>query len=159
MEAFAINPSWNGFLWVIALALTVLTLDVFFSTEFLSVFALLGISTYGALLLGASWKWTVLVAVLCWVASIGLFYTLWKRAVAPLVAQLFGRGPRESIYLAEGQTGEFRDIEGKLFVYWNGELWPAECEAHTTFADRETVFIHKVDAGIFTIRPSNNVKK
>jgi len=129
MLTFPITPSVGGSLWVIAVALTVLFLDVFFSTEILSIAALLGVSSYGALLSNVPWKWTILVALVCWVISVALFYTLWKRVVAPLILHLFDTGPKETIYSAKGKTGEFREIEGKFFVLWNGRpekgVWPS----------------------------------
>jgi len=101
MLTFPITPSVGGSLWVIAVALTVLFLDVFFSTEILSIAALLGVSSYGALLSNVPWKWTILVALVCWVISVALFYTLWKRVVAPLILHLFDTGPKETIYSAK----------------------------------------------------------
>jgi hypothetical protein len=151
MLAFSIVPSVEGFAWVLALSLSVLFLDVFFSTDLLSIAALLGISIYGSLLLNISGKWTVLIALLSCVTSIALFYTLWKRVVIKVILNLFGAGLKESIHSAEGQSGQFREIEGKFFVSWNGELWPAEFDSKTTFSDRQPVLIQKVETGVFTI--------
>lgn len=156
MLAFLVAPSVDGFAWVLALALTVLFLDVFFSTDFLSILALLGISVYGALLLNISGKWTVLVALFSCVTSIALFYTLWKRIVIKIILRLFGTGINEAIHSAQGQTVQFRDIEGKSFVSWNGDLWPVEFDQEARFTDRQLVLIKKFHAGVFTI---SHIKK
>jgi len=151
MLAFLVAPSVDGFAWVLALALTVLFLDVFLSTDFLSIVALLGVSVYGALLLNVSAKWMVLVALFSCVASVALFYTLWKRVVLKIILSLFGTGLKEAIHSARGQTAQLREIGGNFFVLWNGDLWPAEFDSKSFFSDGQLVFIQKVEAGIFTI--------
>ena len=149
--AFLVAPSVDGFEWVLAVALTVLFLDVFFSTDILSIVALLGISVYGSLLLNISGKWTVLVALFSYVTSIALFYTLWKRIVIKIILRLFGTGIGETIHSAQGQTAQFREIEGKHFVSWNGDLWPVDFDRKSHFTDRQLVLIQKFEAGAFTI--------
>jgi membrane protein implicated in regulation of membrane protease activity len=151
MLAIPVVPSAEGFAWVLAVALTVLFLDVFFSTDFLSIAALLGIAVYGALLLNISGKWTILIALLSWLASMAIFYTLWKRVVMKVILNLFGTGLKETIHSAQGQTGQFREIEGRHFVSWNGELWPAQFDSKVSFSDMQPVLIEKVETGIFTI--------
>jgi len=152
------DPSLQEFLWVLAVALAVLVLDVFFETEFLSVSALLGISIYFTMLLDLDAKWSVLVALLCWAATIALFYLFWKRFLSPAIRRMLPAGADEAIHSAVGATGEFRLIDGRAFVSWNGDLWPVEFprERETDeFADRERVLIESVDNGIFTISRTN----
>jgi len=155
-----LDPSLQGFLWVIAIGLTIIVLDVFFETEILSVGSLLGISIYFALLFDVDMKWRLLIALLCWLAVTALFYVVWKRFVSPLIRRGFTRGMDESIHSAVGAGGEFRLIDGKAFVYWNGDLWPVDLDedgADTAdaddgrFKDHDKVIIKTVTNGIFTI--------
>jgi hypothetical protein len=117
---FNFDPTLESFLWVIAIGLTIVIVDVFFETEILSAGALLGISIYFSLLFDVDWKWRVLNALVCWLVVTALFYAVWKRFVTPLIRRGFTSGIKESIHSAVGAVGEFRLIDGKAFVYWNG---------------------------------------
>jgi len=148
---FLFDPTTEGFTWVIAVAITIIFIDVFFSTEILSATAILGVAVYFTLLFEISWQWRVLLALICWLASMALFYTLWKVVIAPVVFKVFRAGIKESIHLASGDTGEFRSIEGKMFVLWNAELWPVEISPTAALTDHDKVLIEKVEKGVFTI--------
>jgi len=150
----------QGFLWVIAIGLTIVIIDVFFETEILSVVALLGISIYFSLLFDVDVKWRVLIAILCWLAVTALFYAVFKRFVSPLIRRGFTSGMDESIHSAVGSVGEFRLIDGKALVYWNGDLWPVDLDGDGTgstdteegrYQDHDKVTIQTADKGIFTI--------
>jgi hypothetical protein len=156
-----LDPSLQGFLWVAAIALTVIVLDVFFETEFLSHAALLGISVYFGLLFDVDTKWRLLIGLACWLGVTAMFYLLWKQIAVPLIRRGFTRGIEESIHSAVGASGEFRIIDGKCFVQWNGDLWPVDLEGEGTgsaeadigeLKDRETVTIAGVANGVFSIR-------
>jgi len=150
----------QGFLWVVAIGLTIVIIDVFFETEILSVSALLGISIYFSLVFDVDMKWRVLIAILCWLAVTALFYAVFKRFVSPLIRRGFTRGMNEAIHSAVGSVGEFRLIDGKAFVYWNGDLWPVDLDGDGAnsadsddgrYKDRDKVTIQTADKGIFTI--------
>lgn len=148
---FLFEPTTEGFTWVIAVAITIIFVDVFFSTEILSATAILGVAIYFTLFFEISWQWRVLLALICWLASMALFYTLWKVVIAPVVLKVFSSGIKESIHLANGDTGEFRSIDGKMFVLWNAELWPVETNPTAVMSDHDKVLIEKVEKGVFTI--------
>jgi hypothetical protein len=155
-----LDPSIQGLLWVFAIGLTIVVVDVFFETEILSVGALLGISIYVSLLFDVDVKWRVLIAIGCWLIVTALFYTVWKRFVTPLLRRGFTKGMDEAILSAVDATGEFRLIDGKAFVYWNSDLWPVDLDEDGSqsadlddgrFNDRDKVVIKTVKNGIFTI--------
>lgn len=162
-----LDPSLQGLMWVLAIGLTIVVIDVFFETEILSVGALLGISAYVSLLFDVDVKWRVLIALLCWLIVTALFYAVWKRFITPLIQRGFSAGMAESIHSAVGATGEFRLIEGKAFVYWNGDLWPVDLDGDGgdnadaddgRFKDRDKVIIKSVAAGTFTIEERHPAK-
>jgi hypothetical protein len=158
---FNFDPTLESFLWVIAIGLTIVIVDVFFETEILSAGALLGISIYFSLLFDVDWKWRVLNALVCWLVVTALFYAVWKRFVTPLIRRGFTSGIKESIHSAVGAVGEFRLIDGKAFVYWNGDLWPVDLDggraqsagADGQFKDRDKVTIQSSENGIFLLSP------
>src|SRR5690606_22936665 len=123
-----LDPTIQGLLWVLAIGLTIIVADVFFETEILSIGALLGISIYVSLLFDVDIKWRVLIAIACWLLVTALFYLVWKRFVTPLIRRGFSSGMNEAIHSAVGATAEFRLIDGKAFVYWNGDLWPVDLD-------------------------------
>lgn len=152
------DPTLQGFLWVIAIGLTVIIVDVFFETEILSIGALLGISVYFSLLFDVAAKWRVLIAILCWLFVTALFYAVWKRFLTPLIRRGFTGGIDEAIHSAVGATCEFRLIDDKGFVYWNGDLWPVDGDGADSadaddghFHDRDRVKVQAVHDGIFSI--------
>ena len=155
-----LDPSWQGLLWVTAIGLTIVVIDVFFETEILSVGALLAISIYVSLLFDVDVKWRVLIVLICWLVVTALFYAVWKRFASPLIRRGFSKGMEESIHSAVGSSGEFRLIDGKAFVYWNGDLWPVDLNEDGgdgadvddgRFNDLEKITIKAVNNGIFSI--------
>lgn len=149
------EPSLQGLFWVVAICLSAIVADVFFETEILSLGALLGISVYLSLLVDVPLQWRVLIILFCWLVVTGLFYLIWKRFVVPLIRRGFTRGIDESLNTAVGSTGILRRIDGKVFVYWNGDLWPiVETEENRTLDDRSEVLIAAVEGGVFTVTPT-----
>ena len=157
-----LDPSIPGLMWVLAICFTIIVADVFFETEILSVGALVGVSIYVSLLIDVEFKWRVLVGLICWLLMTGMFYLVWKRFVTPLIRRSFTKGMNESIHSAVGAIAEFRLIDEKAFVYWNGDLWPAKHDerpkseessgaAASSFQDRDKVKITNVENGVLTV--------
>ena len=158
-----LDPSIQGFLWVLAIGLTIVVADVFFETEILSNAAILGVSIYLSLLFDVELKWRILVALLAWVAVTFLFYFGWKKVVSPMIRRGVVRGIDESVNSAVGAHADYRLIDGKPFVYWNGDLWPlAESFDPTTdgsaLNDKDRVEIVSMENGIASIRTISSEK-
>jgi membrane protein implicated in regulation of membrane protease activity len=146
------DPSMEGFLWVIAISLTVILLDVFLNTEVLSGLALLGISVYLAALCDVSLKWQALIVLVCWLASSLFFFGVARKLMIPLVQKIIPQGRSESIHEAVDSIAEYRLIDEKSFVSWNGDLWPLSNDDTSHFKDHDKVRIEAVEHGIFTIK-------
>lgn len=155
-----IDPSWEGLQWVLAIALTVLALDIFFATEILSWLALLGTSTYLSLLISADAKWRVLVTLCIWLASMWVFLTIGRRLVRLVNRKITGGGEEEFVsgledrLRAVGSRGRFREIDGTSFVEWNGDLWPAHPTPNSNLSDGQAVSITRDKEGIFEVEPT-----
>ncbi|MEX2578273.1 MAG: hypothetical protein WD342_04380 [Verrucomicrobiales bacterium] len=150
-----LDPTLHGFFWVLVVAMGVILADVFLETEILSNLALLAISMYAGLLFGASPLTSILIGVVTLVVLIALFYAVWKRVAAPAIRRCLPAGSDEAIHSAKGATGEYRLIDGKSFVQWNGDLWPVDLEAEElpNFSDRAPVRIESAEGGVFSISP------
>ncbi len=150
------EPSLSGLFWVIGIGLVIILADVFLETEVLSVGALLGISVYASWLVELDLKWRVLTVLLGWIGLVTVFYLFWRRLCVPFIRRGFMTGMEESVNTAVGASAEYRLIDGKAFVYWNGDLWPLE-EASpgadgSGFADHDRVTITANDNGVFRIQ-------
>ena len=145
-----IDPTMEGFLWVLAISLSVILLDIFFNTEVLSAIALLAVSFYLAAMIDVDLKWQIIITLACWLVTCLLFFGLARKLMLPLVKKIIPEGEKESIHKAIGSTAEFRLIDDKSLVYWNSDLWPVE-DDENSFKDHEKVMIKSVKNGIFTI--------
>ena len=145
------EPSMEGFLWVLAISFTVILIDIFLNSEILSAISLLAVSVYFAALIEVEFKWQLLIAVVCWLASSLLFYLVARKLMIPLVNIIIPKGKDESIHEAVGAHAEYRLIDNKPFVSWNGDLWPISNVDISKFEDQDKVQVESVDNGIFTI--------
>ena len=146
------EPSMEGFLWVLALSLTVILIDVFFNLEILSTIALLAVSVYVAALCDVAVKWQLLIALACWLVTSLFFFLIARKFMIPLVNAVIPKGKGEAILEAVGSSAEYRLIDNESFVSWNGDLWPISNEDTKLFKDHDKVRIESVKNGIFTIK-------
>lgn len=145
-----IDPTTSGLAWVFAISLFVILIDIFFDTKILTVIALLAVSVYFSLLLDISIKWRISISILCWLGTTVSYYLIADRFLVPAVRALFTKGISESE--ATGQDGTYRVIEGKRFVYWNGDLWDINPHNEENFRDGQSVSITSSENGKFTIK-------
>lgn len=145
-----IEPTASGLAWVFAISLFVILIDIFFDTKVLTVLALLTVSVYFSLLFDISIKWRISISILCWLGTTAAYYLMADRFLVPAVRTLFTKGISESH--ATGEDGTYRIIEGKRFVYWNGDLWPIKAHNEEDFEDGQSVSITSSDNGKFTIK-------
>jgi len=152
-----LDPSWGGLLWVIAIGLTVLVLDVFFATEVLSWLALMGISLYVSLLVETSLKWRVLVFLVCWLLTMWAFATVGRRGLRAMARKLGSGGEdvphsgEEVLETAVGSRAVYRLIDGNPFAEWNGDLWPATTDQSADLEDGQPVRILSLAEGHFHV--------
>ena len=146
------DPSMEGFLWVIAISLTVIVLDIFFNTEILSCLAILAVSVYLAALCDVSLKWQIMIILVCWLVTSLFYFGIARKLMIPLVQKIIPQGRGESIHEAVNSIAEYRLIDNKSFVCWNGDLWPLSNEDTSHFNDHDKVRVEAVEHGIFTIK-------
>lgn len=144
--------------WMVAIAITLFILDIFFCTELLSWLALFTFAIYFTAFfeskISIPVQWNVLLFILFLALSLVFYYAVWRALIHPLIARLlFNRKEsQESIMKVSGQIGKFRLINGNPFVEWNGEIWGVHPDENTAaFQDAERVKILKEEDGLFTI--------
>lgn len=140
--------------WFLAVAITLLMLDCFTQTDFLSVLAIILFAEYfeGVLSKLIPLQWLVVVYVLLLILSFFIYVTLWRKFVYVFIRHtLLRNATRESYESMAGENGIFRIIDGKKFVDWNGELWQVECPNLYNFHNGEDVIILSNNNGKLTI--------
>lgn len=143
---------WEVTHWLLAVAVTLLVLDIFFQTEALSLVSAGLFALYFTLWVDAPLQWDVLVFLGFALLVLVLYMLFWRQFVLPLVSRLLLKNAvRESVENAPGSTGVFRRIDDACFVEWNGELWTVEAEDLDAFSDREPVLIQNQSNGTFLI--------
>jgi hypothetical protein len=145
-----IDPTLSGLAWVFAISLFVILLDIFFDTKILTVAALLTVSIYFSLLFEISIKWRISISIICWLGTTAAYYLLADRFLVPVVRKIFPSGMSE--LNATGDVGVYRIIDGKRFVYWNGDLWGVQPHDEGNFQDNQSVEIISSENGKFTIK-------
>ncbi|MBE34853.1 MAG: hypothetical protein CMI16_04740 [Opitutaceae bacterium] len=145
-----IDPTISGLAWVFAISLFVILLDIFFDTKILTVAALLAVSIYFSLLFEISIKWKISISIICWLGTTAAYYLLADRFLVPAVRKIFTKGISETN--ATGDVGLYRIIDGKRFVYWNGDLWGINSHDEENFEDGQSVEIISSENGKFDIK-------
>lgn len=111
--------------WLVALALTLFILDIFLMTEILSWGGVFSLAVWLTWKIDASWKWMVLVFVASFTMFAFMYWFLFRNVIGRFVRRIMqGKSQDEALYSLKGKTGRIKNIDGKSFVFVDGELWP-----------------------------------
>lgn len=125
--------------WMLAVGITLLVLDVFFSTELLSWLALVIFAAWGTWLVGLPLQWSVLVFCAFLALAAGLYFAMWNQLVRPFVMRVMLRhSPRESIETLSGRHGCIIGSDGHLCVRIDDQIFPLaeSCRAGLAAGDK-----------------------
>lgn len=145
---------WEYLHWLIAIAITLLLLDIFLQVEIPSFLAIILLTDYinSLLFLFLPIQWYIVSYIIILVLISALYLCFWKKIVSLFFNKTLLRNSiRESNYEGEGKKGTFRRIKGTEFVFFDGKLWQVDYDNILTFCDKEDVFIVKNTNGILTI--------
>lgn len=111
--------------WMLAVALTLLVLDVFANTELLSWTSLVIFAAWGTWEIGLPLQWSVLVFLGFLTLGFALYFTLWNRCVRPLFMHALNRrAPKESVSADIGAHGTIVGEGEQLCVRCQDRLYP-----------------------------------
>ena len=111
--------------WMLAVALTLLVLDVFINTELMSWAALVIFAAWGTWEIGLPLQWSVLVFLGFLTLGFALYFTLWNRCVRPLFMHTLNRrAPKESVTADVGVRGTIVGEGEQLCVRCQDRLYP-----------------------------------
>jgi membrane protein implicated in regulation of membrane protease activity len=148
-SVFTLTPS--SLIVVAAIILTILALDVFFHSDYISQLGILGVSIYIALSFDISPEWQILWVIVMWLVISFIFYFGWRVLAKPLCDIITPKIKSCSDGCA-GEVGTFRLISGKPLCYWNGDLWPVAFDKSLELNDGDEVFISGIVSGKMQIK-------
>ena len=138
---------------MLAVAITLLVLDIFVCTELLSWVSLLLFAAWGTWLVGAPWQWSVLVFVGFLALVCVLYYTLWVQCVRRVVMDLVLRNsPRESTEQVVGKSATVLGEGENLCIRWEDHIIPIEEDDRSDLSAGYKVVIEAVRGGLAHVR-------
>lgn len=138
---------------MLAVAITLLVLDIFVCTELLSWVSLLLFAAWGTWLVGAPWQWSVLVFVGFLALVCVLYYTLWVQCVRRVVMDLVLRNsPRESTEQVVGKSATVLGEGENLCIRWEDHIIPIEEDDRSDLSAGDKVVIEAVRGGLAHVR-------
>lgn len=142
--------------WMLAISLTLLVLDVFFNTEFLSWVSMLVFSLWGTMQFDLPVQWSVLVYICILMLSAVFYYTLWTHCVRRLVMDcLLRRAPREAQDCLAGTRGRIVGEGDSLSVKYGDQFLPVAEECRGQVSAGEVVIITEVKSGFAWVKLEN----
>ncbi len=153
LSILGISP-WEYLHWLIAIAITLLLLDIFLQVEIPSFLAIILLADYinSLLFLFLPIQWYIVSYIIILILMSALYLCFWKKIISLFLTKTLLRNTiRESNYEGEGKKGTFRSINGTEFVLFDGKLWQVDYDNAFTFCNKEDVLIIKNTNGILTI--------
>lgn len=138
---------------MLAAGLTLLVLDVFICTEFLSWLALALFAAWGTWQLALPLQWSAL-AFICFLAlGFAFYYLLWVRAVRPFVmGVVLRKAPAEYDSRLVGQAGVIRGSGESLCVRTGDQLFPVAAACRSGLKEGDAVTITAFAEGFVSVR-------
>lgn len=138
---------------MLAVGITLLVLDVFVNTEFLSWVALVIFAGWGTWLVGAPWQWSVLVFIGFLSLACVLYYVLWVQCVRRVImGWMLRNAPRESTEQISGQSAKVLGEGESLCIRWQDHILPIEEADRAGLAAGDRVVIEAVRGGQAHVR-------
>ncbi len=139
--------------WMLAISLTLLVLDVFCNTEFLSWVSMLVFALWGTMQFSLPVQWSVLVYVVILIICAVLYYTLWTHCVRRLVMGcLLRKAPLEAQENLAGTRGRIVGEEDGLCVKYGDQFLPVAEACRAGLAAGDAVVIVAVDKGYARVK-------
>lgn len=135
--------------WMLAVALTLLVLDVFVNTELMSWVALFIFAGWGTWQVSLPIQWSVLVFLGFLAAGFAFYFTLWNRCVRPLfMYALNQRAPRESVAADVGAHGTLVGEGENFCVRCQDRLYPVDPACVAGLQPGDAVRIAAIDGAV-----------
>lgn len=134
---------------MLAVAITLLVLDIFVCTELMSWCALLLFSAWGTWLVGAAWQWSILVFLGFLALACVLYYTLWVQCVRRIImGGVMRNTPRESTEQVVGKPAGVLGDGEHLCIRWEDHIIPIAEDNRVGLVAGDKVIIDAIRGGV-----------
>ena len=141
--------------WMLAISLTLLVLDVFCNTEFLSWISMLVFSLWATMQFELPVQWMVLVYILILILCAVFYYTLWTHCVRRLVMDcIMRRAPKEAQESLAGTPGKIVGEDDNLSIKYGDQYLPVASELRHAYTAGDSVVITEVKDGFAYVKRS-----
>ena len=142
--------------WMLAISLTLLVLDVFCNTEFLSWLSMLVFSLWATMQFDLPVQWMVLLYVLVLILCAVFYYTLWTHCVRRLVMDgVMRNAPREAQDNLSGTLGRVVGEGDSLSVKYGDQYLPLAESCRSGLVAGDAVIIVSVKDGFAQVKRSD----
>ena len=135
---------------LVIVAILLMILDFFLSSDILTHVAYVLFCVVFARLFPVHILYQVLFGVIAWFAVVAFHYTIWKSLLQRFINQIIApdmiKTGAEGVI---GLSGGIREIEGKMMVELNGDLWAFHCDTQVRPGD--TVRVTSIDKGMLIV--------
>lgn len=143
--------------WMLAVSLTLLVLDVFCNTEFLSWISMLVFALWGTMQFDLPVQWLVLVYIVILIISAVLYYTIWTHCVRRLVMDVILRkAPKEAQENLAGIRGRIVGEADGLSIKYGDQFLPVAESCRSKVAAGDAVVITRVQDGYACVQKVDN---
>ncbi len=140
--------------WILAIAVTLIVLDVFICTEWLSMLSLLAFAAWGTWMLDVPTQWSVFFFLVFLIIGIAFYFLFWRSVIRRTVAKTFLRNATdEQINTMVGRSATVINTGDAPCIKVQDEIYPLSegCPANLQVGDR--VVITAFNKGIATVAP------
>lgn len=143
--------------WMLAISLTLLVLDVFCNTEFLSWISMLVFALWGTMQFDLPVQWLVLVYIVILIISAVFYYTIWTHCVRRLVMEvILRRAPKEAQESLVGTRGRIVGEDDSLSVKYGDQFLPVAEPCRGGVSAGDVVVITEVKDGYACVTKADN---
>lgn len=128
--------------WMLAIAITLIILDVFFCTEWLSFLSLITFAAWGAWRLDLPTQWSGLVFLVFLGIGITFYYACWRGFIRNTVSKTFLRNAgEEQINSMVGRTGVIIGEGDSVCIKVQDEIYPIADDCQEGLREGDQVVI------------------
>lgn len=140
--------------WFLAIAITLLVLDIFFSTEVISWVSLLFFAIWGTGLVDIPVQWSVLLFIFNLVVAFTLYYLLWARFVrGPIMKYVNAHSVDDPLSKRVGMTGTVCGSGENLTVRCGDQYWSIADASQPGLKAGDKVIITEDAGSEVSVRP------
>ena len=135
--------------WMLAIAITLIILDVFFCTEWLSFLSLITFAAWGAWRLDLPTQWSGLVFLVFLGIGITFYYACWRGFIRNTVSKTFLKNAsEEQINSMVGRVGTIIGERDAACIKVQDEIYPIAHDCQEGLREGEQVAITSFKEGI-----------